>query len=58
MPYKTVNDIKEKIDADPFLGQEDSANIVLFHDHNGTHDDVKSLIAHTVSSGIRYLSVA
>ena len=52
--WKTLDDLKQKIDSDPWLKQTDSAHIVLAHDHAEIHDETLALIAHCLDRGIHF----
>ncbi len=53
--YKTVEDLKEKIDKDDHLLLKESVNIVLFHDdREGIIDEVCDLIDHMINKGIKF----
>lgn len=54
-PYKSVADLKAKIDDDPFLGREDSAHIILAHDQDGLLDTVAALLDHFQAKGLRFI---
>lgn len=45
-PYKTLDDLKAKIDQDPWLGRTNSNNIVLAHDQPETLPVVQALLRH------------
>ncbi|MFN3826123.1 MAG: polysaccharide deacetylase family protein [Micavibrio sp.] len=45
-PYKSISDLQDKIDNDPWLGVEQSDNIVLAHDQPETLPFVKDLMRH------------
>ncbi len=55
--YQSLDALKRKIDDDPWLGAQDSANIVLAHDHNNLFDVTASLIDHMAGKGIKFLEV-
>jgi len=59
-PYKTLDDLKYKIDNDPWLNYEESAAIVLAHDKPEAElfPVVKSLIDHMVDKGYQFLEIA
>lgn len=52
--WKTLDDLKDKIDADPWLQRADSAHIILAHDHAEIHDETIDLISHCLDQGIRF----
>jgi peptidoglycan-N-acetylglucosamine deacetylase len=45
-PYKTLDALKKKIDADPYLQQTGTRHIVLCHDHNNLFETTCALITH------------
>ncbi len=58
-PYRTLDALKGKIDADPWLNSPDgSANIVLAHDHNRLFDVTTALVAHIQARGAAFAPVA
>lgn len=56
-PYKTVEDLKRKIDDDPYLFDSDHNNIVLIHDQEELLDVFKALVSHMAARGIEFLSL-
>lgn len=52
--YKTLDDLKAKIDNDPWLAQEDSAHIILAHDQADIVDDTLALIDHMLDNGFTF----
>ena len=56
-PYKSTEDLKGKIDSDPYLFNEKHNYIVLIHDQEELEDVFKALIDHMVKCGIRFLPV-
>jgi peptidoglycan/xylan/chitin deacetylase (PgdA/CDA1 family) len=56
-PYKTIDDLKQKIDSDPFLHDENSNNIILIHDQDELSDVFEALIAHMMTRGIKFLPI-
>lgn len=58
-PYKTLDDLKRKIDDDIWLNNADSASIVLAHDKPEPElfPVVKSLIDHMVDKGYQFLKI-
>ncbi len=55
--YHSLSDLKQKIENDPWLKNEQSANIVLAHDHNNMFDVTTSLIDSMVKIGISFREV-
>lgn len=55
--YHSLDGLKEKIDTDPWLHSEDSANIVLAHDHNNMLQVTIDLIGHMKRAGVEFLEV-
>lgn len=55
--YKSIDELKQKIDDDPWLNTHDSANIVLAHDHNNMYDVTTTLIDHMLEKGIHFLDL-
>ena len=53
--YKTLDDLKHKIDDDPFLCREDGAQITLFHDQPEIERVAVSLIQAMVDKGFAFL---
>ena len=53
-PYKKLEDLKRKIDDDRYLGDENSANIILAHDQDGLFPVVSALVDHLLSKGISF----
>lgn len=54
-PYQTINDLKQRIDNDPYLHIKSSVHIVLFHDDRECIlDDVCELIDHMLECGITF----
>lgn len=47
-PYKTLQDLKDKIDNDKWLAAEDSANIILTHDQDDMLPTTKALLDHMI----------
>ncbi len=56
-PYKTVADLKGKIDADKWLQNETSANIILAHDKNEIENVVQDLIDHFLERDFEFLPI-
>jgi peptidoglycan-N-acetylglucosamine deacetylase len=50
-----VQDLKDKIDSDPWLKNEKSAHIVLAHDQAEIHEVTKSLIVHFLQRGFQFI---
>jgi peptidoglycan/xylan/chitin deacetylase (PgdA/CDA1 family) len=57
-PYKTIDDLKQKIDDDPFLHDATSNNIVLIHDQKELTSVFKALLSHMIARGIKFLPIA
>lgn len=55
-PYKNTDELKAKIDADPFL-HEEGAHIVLAHDQDELLDVVTALIDHFIEKGFSFQKV-
>jgi peptidoglycan/xylan/chitin deacetylase (PgdA/CDA1 family) len=55
--YQSLEELKTKIDEDKWLHAEDSANIILAHDHNNLFGGTTALIAHMVESGIQFIEI-
>lgn len=57
--YKTIDDLKAKIDSDPWLQKEDSAHIILAHDDREDSLEITtSLIDHFLKRGFEFLPFA
>lgn len=54
-PYKTLDDLKKKIDSDPFLWHENSAHIILSHDQDETVDTTIALVDYMRGKGFEFL---
>ncbi len=57
-PYKTLSDLKRRIDDDPFLWGKNSRHIVLFHDQDEIRQVTVDLIAYMQDKGICFLPPA
>ena len=57
-PYKSIEDLKRKIDEDSYLFNENSNNIVLIHDQDELKDVFKALVGHMVDRSITFLPMA
>lgn len=55
--YKTVNDLKRKIDDDPYLCREGGAQVTLFHDQPEIEQVAIDLVQHMLDKGFRFLAV-
>lgn len=55
-PCKTLQDLKDKIDNDPWLAAEGSADIILMHDQDGLLDTTKALLDHMLGRKFSFLS--
>lgn len=53
-PYKTLDDLKQKIDDDPWLNAGDSANIVLLHDQDELLSVAQELVLHMKARGFEF----
>lgn len=53
-PYKSLDDLRRKIDTDPWLQSTDSAHIILAHDNAEIHDETIALIDYCLDRGIRF----
>lgn len=56
-PYRTMDALKDKIDADPALNDASSVNIILAHDHNNMLEISLELFAYMKNKGIEFLGV-
>lgn len=54
-PCKTLDDLKKKIDNDPWLWHEDSAHIILTHDQDETADTTVTLVDYIREKGFKFL---
>lgn len=57
-PYKSLGDLKAKVDDDPFLCREGGAQIALFHDQPEIDQVVLALIAYMQDKGFKFLQPA
>lgn len=55
--YPSIEALKKKIDDDLWLHAEDSANIILAHDHNRMLPVFTALVDHMQASGIEFLTI-
>lgn len=55
-PYKTVDALKGKIDADLWLRDETSTHLILAHDHNGLLPVTTALFDYFIKSGINFIA--
>ena len=55
-PYKSIDDLKAKIDADPFLHKE-GAHIVLMHDQDELLDVGIALVDHLIAKGFVFQKI-
>ncbi|HTK84275.1 MAG TPA: polysaccharide deacetylase family protein [Patescibacteria group bacterium] len=55
-PYKSVDDLKAKIDADPFL-HKDGSHIVLMHDQDELLDVGIALVDHLIAKGFVFQKI-
>lgn len=54
-PYKTLDDLRKKMDDDPWLWQEDGVHIILSHDQDETVDTTIALVDYMVVRGFKFL---
>ena len=54
-PYKTLDDLKAKIDTDPFFENEKSAHIILMHDQTEIVDVALDLLTHMRDKKFKFL---
>lgn len=54
-PYKSLADLKKKIDNDPWLWHEKSAHIILSHDQDETADTTVALVDYMRDKGFKFL---
>lgn len=54
-PYKTLDDLKKKMDDDAWLWHEDSAHIILSHDQDETVDTTVALVDYMIGRGFEFL---
>lgn len=55
--YQSLDALKKKADDDQWLQSNESANIILAHDHNNMFAVTTALIEHMKNSGIEFLSI-
>lgn len=55
-PYATIDDLKVKIDDDPWLADRQSAHIILAHDQDDLFNTVKTLINHFRDHDFNFIS--
>jgi peptidoglycan/xylan/chitin deacetylase (PgdA/CDA1 family) len=55
--YKSIDDLKTRIDDDDYLNQS-SGNILIFHDQNDLGDAFKTLIDHMILKGYEFLDIS
>lgn len=53
-PYKTLGDLIAKIDDDPWLNDEDGADIILTHDQDGLLEVTKALLDHMIERNFQF----
>lgn len=53
-PYQSIDDLKQKIDNDPWLAVSGSTNIVLAHDQPEVLPVVKALVGHMLQKGFSF----
>jgi peptidoglycan/xylan/chitin deacetylase (PgdA/CDA1 family) len=56
-PYKSIEDLKQKIDDDPWLNTPGSANIILAHDQPEVLPTVKALVTHMLHKNFTFTPV-
>jgi len=56
--YQSLDALKQKIDDDPWIFSDSSANIILAHDHNNMYDVTTALVDHMLARGIKFLPVS
>ena len=56
-PYKTLDDLKHKIEHDKWLQNEDSQHIILAHDKDQIDAVVRDLIDHCLAQEIEFLPI-
>lgn len=54
-PYKTIEDLKVKIEKDRWLNQPNSRNIILAHDKDEIEIFVRDLVDHCLEQGIKFI---
>lgn len=54
-PYKTIEDLKQKMDNDPWLWRNDSRHIILAHDHNEILAATIALTDYLLDKGFKFL---
>lgn len=54
-PWKSLEDLKSRMDADPWLQRADSAHIILAHDSAEIFDESLALIRYARASGIEFI---
>lgn len=52
--FNSVQDLKDKIDADPWLKDETSSHIILAHDQAEIHGITKELVEHFIKRGFTF----
>lgn len=57
-PWKSVEDLKTKMDNDPWLQKTDSAHVILAHDQAEIFDETMALIDYGLASGMEFQSLA
>lgn len=53
-PYKSLNDLKGALDADPWLSAENGTGIVLVHDQDETTETAIALTEHMLQRGFEF----
>lgn len=56
--YNTIEELKLKIDIDPDLQSDQSAHIILAHDHNNLFGTVRELVRHMKVQGFEFKDIA
>lgn len=53
-PWKTIDDLKAKMDQDVWLQHDDSAHVILAHDQEEIYDETMALIDHGLATGLQF----
>jgi peptidoglycan/xylan/chitin deacetylase (PgdA/CDA1 family) len=56
-PYKTLDDLKRKIDQDPWLRDENSHHIILAHDKDQIETVIRDLVDYCLAQEIEFLPI-
>lgn len=54
--YHSLQELKDKIDEDEWLNLENSASIILAHDHNGLFPVVSALVDYMLTRGFEFIA--